>query len=133
MDKAILISFVFMIPLVQMMVYTFDLTDHFVSGEASLRKTGMWPFALLILEWFLLCAFGIISGKWDLLIETGTFPTLTAATMVRIILFEIERSSYDLYDEFEDYEDEPSYVIAVPDPGSPGTYIIMKDHHGRRQ
>ena len=134
MDKTILITFVFMIPIVQMMVYTFDLTDHFILGEISLGKTGMAPFALLILEWFLLCAFGIISGKWELLIEAGTFPALTAATMVRIILYEFEKTSDDLIDEFEEFEDsEPSYVIAVPDPGSPGTYIIMKDHYGRRK
>ncbi len=131
MDKAILATFIFMIPLVQMVVYVFDFTDHFISGETSITRTEMIPFATLILEWILLCVFGIISGKWYLLIETGAFPSLTAATMIRIILYEFERDHYDIYDEFEDHE--PSYVIAVPDPGNPGSYIIMKDNHGRKQ
>ena len=131
MDKAILATFIFMIPLVQMVVYVFDFTDHFISGETSIRRTGMIPFATLILEWILLCVFGIISEKWYLLIETGAFPSLTAATMIRIILYEFERDQYDIDDEFEDHE--PSYVIAVPDPGNPGSYIIMEDNHGRKQ
>ena len=131
MDKTILISVMIMAPMVQMILYTFDLTELITESERPFKKPGMISFALLILEWFLLCVVGIFIKGWTLLLETGVFPLLTAATMVKLILFEFERNADIPFDEL-DLEEE-TIMTPRPDPRYPGTYIITKDYSERRR